>query len=406
MTFGVGGGGGSSALSGMSDVALNNKANDEVLSYNSTTDKWQNKPVSTVQSDGTVESVRSTSSFTLALSDAGKVLEAESASPLTITVPPTASVAFLDDTMIEVSQTGAGQVTIAPGAGVTLRNSAGLKTRAQWSSLGLRKRPGGAPSLPTTNLVMRYRADDLTGANGSAVASWPESSGAGLPAATQAVGANQPTLVTNSANGHKGVSFDGVNDYLQLTGTALDVARNRTALNVFVIYNYPSAVTGIRTFMSLSTGTSTTSSRITMIHREGTGVLSTGGRRLDADAGAFVNGGAATAPEVGVATSRFVWSSSDLYLYKNGTLSGSNVNFQTAGSTSDTASLAGNIGCNPAAAAEFFAGHILEILVYSVDDAPTRTAVHTYAQNTYGVTVSDYAGPAGDEWVVTGDTAV
>jgi hypothetical protein len=351
-------------------------------------------------------SSRKVANFTLALGDAGTIIDAESASPVTVTVPPGSSVAFLDDTLIEVTQTGLGTVTVAPGSGVTLRNSAGLSTRAQWSSLSLRKRPGGGTSLPSANMLMRFKADDIVGANGSAVSSWPESSGNGLPAATQGTVGSQPTLVTNAANGHQGVNFDGTGDHLLLSGSALDVFRNRSAAMVFVVYSYPFAVTGARTFMSFSSGTSGTSSRVVMIHRDGgTGIMSAGGRRLDTDGGVFLSGSASTATEIGVSTARFVWGSSDAYLYKNGTLSATNTSFQTSGSTSDTASLAAVLGANAAASAEFFSGRIMEILVYGVDDTDVRSSVHTYIQNTYGISVADYTGLV-DEWIVSGDTVV
>lgn len=406
MTFGVGGGGGSSALSGMSDVALSNKANDEVLSYNSTTDKWQNKVVAAGSgSQSTVPSVRRTSSHTLQLSDAGKVIEAESSSAITVTVPPASSVAFADDTVIEVSQTGTGQVTLAPGSGVTLSNAAGLKTRAQWSSIGLRKRPGTGSTLPTANMLMRFKADDIVGANGSAVSSWPESSGNGLPAATQATTANQPTLVTNALNGHNAVYFDGVNDFLQLTGSALDVARNRSALTVFVVYMYPTAFTGTRSFMAISSGTSATSSRVYMGLKDSAGFLNAGGRRLDTDSAQFVGNTAPIVGESAVSTARFVYNNSDIYLYKNGTLSTSNANYSTNGSTSDTSSLSGTIGANSTGSAENFSGRIAEILIYGADDTNMRAAVHTYFQTTYGITMADSTGTV-DQWVVTGDAVV
>ena len=85
---------------------------------------------------------RKVTSFTLALADAGTIIEAEAATALTVTVPPASSVAFVDNTLIEICQTGDGQVTVAPGVGVTLRAPGGLKTRAQWSSVSLRRRPG------------------------------------------------------------------------------------------------------------------------------------------------------------------------------------------------------------------------------------------------------------------------
>jgi hypothetical protein len=45
MGFGGGSGGGSSAISGATDVSLSSPANNQGLQYNSTTAKWQNGPV-------------------------------------------------------------------------------------------------------------------------------------------------------------------------------------------------------------------------------------------------------------------------------------------------------------------------------------------------------------------------
>lgn len=80
-------------------------------------------------------------SYTLVLGDAGLVVECNNASPFTLTVPPVASVAFPVGTVIEVWQQGAGQVTITPGAAVTLRSD-GSKTKCtgQYATIGLRMR--------------------------------------------------------------------------------------------------------------------------------------------------------------------------------------------------------------------------------------------------------------------------
>ena len=58
--------------------------------------------------------------YTLALTDVAKVVTLSNASAITLTVPPNSSVAFPVGTQIVLAQTGAGQVTIAPGSGVTL----------------------------------------------------------------------------------------------------------------------------------------------------------------------------------------------------------------------------------------------------------------------------------------------
>lgn len=80
-----------------------------------------------------------TGAYTLVLADAGKAVEVTSATAVTITVPTNASVAYPVGTLIEVAQTGVGQVTIA-GAGVTLQSPASLKSRTQYSTIVLRKR--------------------------------------------------------------------------------------------------------------------------------------------------------------------------------------------------------------------------------------------------------------------------
>lgn len=79
--------------------------------------------------------------YTLALTDSGKVLEMNRATAQTLTIPTNATVAFPVGTTITVLQVGAGQVTIAGAGGVTV-NSAGsrLKTTQQWSAATLVKR--------------------------------------------------------------------------------------------------------------------------------------------------------------------------------------------------------------------------------------------------------------------------
>jgi hypothetical protein len=65
-----------------------------------------------------------TANYTLVLGDAGKLVNVNSASAATVTVPPYSSVAYTAGAAIAVAQSGAGQVTIAAGSGVTI-NSAG-----------------------------------------------------------------------------------------------------------------------------------------------------------------------------------------------------------------------------------------------------------------------------------------
>jgi hypothetical protein len=61
-----------------------------------------------------------TASYTLVLADAEKIITMGSASAQTVTIPLNSSVAFPVGTKIDIVQTGAGECSVAPTAGVTL----------------------------------------------------------------------------------------------------------------------------------------------------------------------------------------------------------------------------------------------------------------------------------------------
>lgn len=80
-------------------------------------------------------------SYTLVLSDGDKLIEMNSGSAQTLTIPLDSSVAFPNGTKIDIVQTGAGECSISPTSGVTL-NSDGNKRKinAQWAAASLIKR--------------------------------------------------------------------------------------------------------------------------------------------------------------------------------------------------------------------------------------------------------------------------
>jgi hypothetical protein len=79
-------------------------------------------------------------SYTTVLTDRDSLVELNNASAITVTIPPNSSVAYPVGTSIDILQTGAGQVTVAAGSGVTVNGTPGLKLRTQWSSATLFKR--------------------------------------------------------------------------------------------------------------------------------------------------------------------------------------------------------------------------------------------------------------------------
>lgn len=73
-------------------------------------------------------------SYTTVLGDDGKLITLDNASAITLTIPPNGTVAYGIGTQLNLMQLGAGQVTISPGAGVTIRSAGSkLKTSAQYA---------------------------------------------------------------------------------------------------------------------------------------------------------------------------------------------------------------------------------------------------------------------------------
>jgi hypothetical protein len=66
--------------------------------------------------------------YTLVLTDNGKLVTLSNAAAITATVPPNSSVAFPIGTQIDVVQLGAGKVTLAQGAGVTINSVSSNKS--------------------------------------------------------------------------------------------------------------------------------------------------------------------------------------------------------------------------------------------------------------------------------------
>lgn len=78
--------------------------------------------------------------YTFVLADyQNYVVRGNSGSAQTFTVPPNASVAFPTGCVIPLYQAGAGQITVAQGAGVTIRTPETLLLRKQYASAALRK---------------------------------------------------------------------------------------------------------------------------------------------------------------------------------------------------------------------------------------------------------------------------
>lgn len=93
-----------------------------------------------LQPGASLASTTQTVDYTLALADVASVVEVNKATAQTTTIPTNATVAFPIGTIIELYQQGVGQITVSASGGVTLRAPGGAKSRAQFSTISLRKR--------------------------------------------------------------------------------------------------------------------------------------------------------------------------------------------------------------------------------------------------------------------------
>lgn len=127
-------------------------------------DEATNKQYVDSVANGAVEVTSVSDNYTLLLSDAGKSVELAAATAKSITIPTNATAAFPVGTVIGVTQTGVGAVSIAVAGGVTLEPDV-VTLAGQWSEVVLRKR--AADSWIVSGDVMEDPGftEDLTGSS-------------------------------------------------------------------------------------------------------------------------------------------------------------------------------------------------------------------------------------------------
>lgn len=91
------------------------------------------------QDDTTISfNAQTGTTYTLVAADLGKIVTLSNASGITLTVPPSV---FATGNIINIQQIGAGQVTLAQGAGVTITSTGATasapKLRAQYSAASI-----------------------------------------------------------------------------------------------------------------------------------------------------------------------------------------------------------------------------------------------------------------------------
>jgi hypothetical protein len=218
---------------------------------------------------------------------------------------------------------------------------------------------------PTTvsGLTYRMRPTGLGLSNGAPVSSVPLLTGSAT--LTQATAGNRPTILTSGgAGGQPALRFDGVDDWMAFTiGSALS-----QPFTVCVVLQF-----------SVSNGAS-------QILHLGNSELLIEGTAWEAYASSLLSGGTPTTA-VAVVTATFNGASSTIHV------NGTQVAAGAVGGGTATGTF--NLGRHPAVSRPLPAD-VYEILVYSgAKTSGDRAEIHTWVQDTYGVTVADYTGAGG-----------
>jgi 2-keto-4-pentenoate hydratase len=72
--------------------------------------------------------------YTLALSDAGKLVTFNTTGSVNVIIPPNSSVAFATGTHVDIVRLNTGTVTVTGATGVTVNATPGSSLRARYSS--------------------------------------------------------------------------------------------------------------------------------------------------------------------------------------------------------------------------------------------------------------------------------
>ncbi len=107
-----------------------------------------------------------------------------------------------------------------------------------------------------------YRAQDISGIDGTAVGTWPDASGNGRDL-TQGTAANKPVMFLRGRNGKKFVRFDGTNDSLASSVNASVFLGAEGIGTVLAIFVEPSGTRGYHPIWTINNGTDVITTELT-----------------------------------------------------------------------------------------------------------------------------------------------
>ncbi len=105
-------------------------------------------------------------SYTFVLADADKIVTSSASAAVTFTIPPSASVAWVDNTILRVANYGLGTLSIAGGSGVTVTNASSTLSQYQ-SGVIVRTSQNAWTFIPFAGGASPLSDSSVTGTTGS-----------------------------------------------------------------------------------------------------------------------------------------------------------------------------------------------------------------------------------------------
>jgi hypothetical protein len=231
-------------------------------------------------------------------------------------------------------------------------------------------------NVPTTSMLMWFKADYGIETSSSNVTSWFDMS-SNENTATQSTGANQPTLVNNAVNSMPAVSFNGSSHFLQLPSTGASFSNGAT---IFIVTK-PTAVATNARFLDFG-NTALSNHNLFLSEPSNTAFSIHVYSSVGVDSSVTASSGVTLNQYQLLEAVHSGSSSATLYTTGSQTATGSLNNIP--GTTRANNFIARNIGNTL-----FFQGEIAEIIIYNKSlTASERAGVEAYLFARYGLFVN------------------
>ncbi len=252
-----------------------------------------------------------------------------------------------------------------------------------------------------------FIADNLTtAAENELIGVFPSAAG-DVNSLDQATDADKPAMHTTGIGGRRGLKFDGVSKrLLEQPTTLLNNVSGATFYCVFSIGAKPAAGANFVMFgiTTDQTGTLLTQQQLNVID---TGECRSGGRRVNSDSFVGITAGGKVVtdgfPHIVCVVADY--AAGKFHIYVDGTFYTTGT-YTTAGNTSAANRTRLTMATSPGSFANFWPSYVgMGAIYHAAHDAANRAEVHSWAQDTYGITVADYktaaspirkSGPTGD----------